>query len=371
MENTTVPTVIGSITAFDLDANENGIVYYQLSSQFLSLHPFNGELTLIQSLDFEYKTELNFFAIARDGGNPPLSSNVSVLILIIPVNDNPPLFARDVFTFSLNENLMFFQLINATDADVTETDPLQYSLIPPVFPFLVDTRTGLIHTVQPLDYEEQVSYSLTLQVTDGLFISQAQVVISIIDENDNAPTFPEEFSITISETTESGRELLLVFAEDIDSGINGQITYFIDDSLADQYFRVDALNGSVTLRQMFDFEEITSILLKIQAVDGGIPQLTGEITIPVFLTDVDDNPPSVTSRDTVFHFIEEGEELLLGSVMEVIDNDTHPLVEAVVMMNIPNCVLGLEKLQVDCGSNQLCIDQCAESLEVSYHGSLF
>ena len=357
--------MIGSITAFDLDANENGIISYQLSSQFFSLNSSTGELTLIQSLDFENKTKFNLIAIARDGGNPPLGSNVSILILVINVNDNPPLFTQDVFTFILKENLLFFQFINATDADAIEAGPLQYSLIQPVYPFLLDTRTGLIHTVQPLDYEDQVSYSLLLQVTDGLFISQIQVAIILLDENDNAPTFSEDFTTTINETAESGRELLRVFAEDKDSGINGQITYFIDDPLGNQYFRVNALNGSVTLKQMIDFEEIASIMFTIQAVDGGIPQLTGETTVTVYLTDVDDNPPSVTSRDTVFNFVEEGGKLLLGSVIEVIDNDTHPLVEAAVRMTIPNCVLSVEELQVYCGSNQLCIDQCSESLEVS------
>ena len=366
MENATVPTLIGSITAYDLDANENGTISYELFSQFFSLHPSTGELTLVQSLDFESKTKFNLIAIARDGGSPPLSSNVSIIILVTPINDNPPLFAQDPFSFSLNENLFFVQLINATDADGAESDPLQYSLTEPVFPFLVDTRTGLIHTVQPLDYEEQTSYSLSLQVTDGLFVSETQIEISILDENDNAPFFSEIFSVTISENTESGRELLQVLAEDRDSGVNGKVTYFIDDPIGDQYFEVDPLNGSVILKQMFDFEVITSILFIIKAVDGGIPQLTGETTITVNLTDVDDNPPSVTSRDTVFHFIEEGEELSLGSTIEVIDNDTHPLVEAVVRMIIPDCVLSLQELQDNCGSDQLCIDQCAERLEVCF-----
>ena len=312
-------------------------------------------------MDFENKTKFDLVATAEDNGTPSLASNVSVLIQILSVNDNPPVFSRDNFTFLQNEGLNFSELISATDAD---NDPLQYNIIQSMFPFLLDTRTGLLRTSQALDYEEAVSYSLSLQVTDGIFSSQTQILVILIDQNDNAPNFSESVSLNVDETTVLGTVILEVIAQDRDSGVNGNITYFISDPTANQYLSLNIVTGSITLEQMFDFEILSNLSFLIYAVDGGIPQLTGQTTITIILTDADDNSPSITSEDTMFQFIEESGPLHLGSRIEVIDNDTHPLIEAVIMLTTPPCVLSADELLMRCDSDQLCVSQCGEMLEV-------
>ena len=311
-------------------------------------------------MDFENRRRFDLVATAGDNGTPSLTSNVSVLILILPVNDNPPVF-RGNFTFLQNESSIFSELISATDAD---NDTLQYNLTQSVFPFLLDTRTGLLYTPQALDYEEAVSYSLSIQVTDGIFTSQTQILITLIDQNDNAPTFPETFSLIIAETTVLGTVILNVIAQDRDSGENGNINYFINDTTANQYLSLNSVTGSITLEQMFDFEILSSLSFSIYAVDGGVPQLTGQTTLTILLTDADDNPPFITSEDTMFQFIEESGPLHLGSKIEVIDNDTHPLIEAVIKLTTPPCIFTADELQMKCDSDQLCVSQCGEMLEV-------
>ncbi|KAI6650765.1 protocadherin Fat 4-like [Oopsacas minuta] len=361
LENASPQSVIGSITASDRDFGANGLLSYQLFSNIFSLHPSTGELTITRSLDFENKTRFDLIVFAKDSGTPPLTSNISLVILVLPANDNAPLFTQDEFSFQQLENSNFSQIFFATDAD---NDVLRYSLVEPVFPFLLDTRTGLIRSRQPLDYEDEIFYNLSLQVTDGVFTSHAQVLIYVINENDNAPSFPSNFSVTVSENTELGTELLQVTAVDPDPGISG-ISYFIDDPIANRYFSVDSVNGSLTLEQMFDFEIVSSVVFLIFAVDGGILQLTGETTISIQITDADDNPPLVISLVSEFLFTEEGAELELGSTIEVIDNDTHPLSETLIRISIPTCILSDEELQMSCENIQLCVDQCGERIEVT------
>lgn len=331
-----------------------------MSSQFFLLQA-TGEIIIVRSLDFENKTRFELVATAEDNGIPSLTSSVSVLILILPVNDNPPIFARDNFTFIRNESSIFSELISATDAD---NDTLQYTLTQSVFPFLLDTRTGLLHTSQALDYEEAVSYSLSIQVTDGVFNSQTQIIVNLIDQNDNSPIFSENYSLIIDETFLLGTVLLQVTALDRDSGVNGNVTYFINDPTANQYLLLNSVTGSITLKQMFDFEILSSLSFLIYAVDGGVPQLTGQTTLVILLTDADDNPPSITSVDTMFQFIEESGPLFLGSEIEVVDNDTHPLIEAVIRLTTPPCVFTVQELQIGCDNDQLCVSRCGEMLEV-------
>ena len=56
--------------------------------------------------------------------------------------------------------------------------------------------------------------------------------------------------------------------------------------------------------------------------------------------------------------------LFLGSEIEVVDNDTHPLIEAVIRLTTPPCVFTVQELQIGCDNDQLCVSRCGEMLEV-------
>lgn len=79
--------------------------------------------------------------------------------------------------------------------------------------------------------------------TEGLTAS-AVVYVLVKDVNDNSPYFePLRYSLNVESAMVPG-PLLTVQAADLDSGINGTVTYsFVNDNTAQGLFTIDAGSG--------------------------------------------------------------------------------------------------------------------------------
>lgn len=67
--------------------------------------PKMGHLTLTRHLDYETFQRHNLIITATDTGNPPLSANLTVLVEVQDVNDNPPVFERAEYKIDVLETL--------------------------------------------------------------------------------------------------------------------------------------------------------------------------------------------------------------------------------------------------------------------------
>ncbi|KAH8236536.1 hypothetical protein KR026_004495, partial [Drosophila bipectinata] len=89
-------SVLGQLTAIDMDFGENANITYTLSDPKLpfTIKPASGVLKITGQLDRELKDKYNFHVIATD--NAPLlqrmSSSVDVEVNILDINDNSPEF---------------------------------------------------------------------------------------------------------------------------------------------------------------------------------------------------------------------------------------------------------------------------------------
>lgn len=63
----------------------------------ISVKPLSGELTLVDNLDFETTNKYFLVIEARDQGVPSLSSNISVVLNVLDVNDNRPEFKEQIY----------------------------------------------------------------------------------------------------------------------------------------------------------------------------------------------------------------------------------------------------------------------------------
>uniref|UniRef100_A0A4X1SPR4 Cadherin domain-containing protein n=1 Tax=Sus scrofa TaxID=9823 RepID=A0A4X1SPR4_PIG len=87
-----------SVSAFDGTAKRmprsltpgRGHVQGAPLSSYVSINTDTGVLYALRSFDYEQFHELQLWVTARDSGNPPLSSNVSLSIFILDQNDNAP-----------------------------------------------------------------------------------------------------------------------------------------------------------------------------------------------------------------------------------------------------------------------------------------
>ncbi|KAM6301160.1 cadherin-related family member 4 [Aegotheles albertisi] len=108
--------------------------------------------------------------VVMAGGQPPRSTRVPVLVTVTPVNEFTPECPSGA-TFTLLDTAAFGSVVGRVagrDRD-RPPDSLRYSLeggTGPTQPFSIDTRTGDIRVVGPLDARQHKSYQLMVRLTD-------------------------------------------------------------------------------------------------------------------------------------------------------------------------------------------------------------
>ncbi|XP_058263780.1 protocadherin gamma-A11-like isoform X13 [Hemibagrus wyckioides] len=211
MENNSPGVSIFAVTATDRDAGNNARISYFLedlsvngvsASSYISVNAESGEILAIRSFDFEQTKEFNIRVKAQDGGNPPLSSNVSVKIIIQDQNDNAPQILYPVQTGgsvvaemvprSADVGYLVTKVV-AVDVDSGQNAWLSYKLHKATDRalFEVGLQNGEIRTVRQVTDKDAVKQKLTVVVEDNGQPSRSATVnvnVAVAD------TFPEVLS---------------------------------------------------------------------------------------------------------------------------------------------------------------------------------
>uniref|UniRef100_A0A7E4W680 Cadherin domain-containing protein n=2 Tax=Panagrellus redivivus TaxID=6233 RepID=A0A7E4W680_PANRE len=160
----------------------------------------------------------------------------------------------------------------------------------------VNENTGEITVIGELDYEKETKLTFLAIPTSGELT--IKVVIEIIDENDNAPTFPiSEINLEISEYARIDTELVLPSAVDLDSDMYTVKKYATVGGNVNNVFRLstsklnNALYVDLVVNGQLDREYRDRYDLVIEATDGGDPPKNGRLTVHVLVLDANDNAP--------------------------------------------------------------------------------
>ncbi|XP_048167235.1 cadherin-12 isoform X1 [Corvus hawaiiensis] len=124
-EDTPVGTIIGAVTAQDLDAGSSSVRYFidwknDVDSYF-TIDATEGTIATNELLDRESIAQYNFSIIASKVSNPLLTSKVNVIINVLDVNEFPPEISVPYET-SVCENAkpgQVIQTITAADKDLS------------------------------------------------------------------------------------------------------------------------------------------------------------------------------------------------------------------------------------------------------------
>ncbi|XP_039872414.1 protocadherin alpha-8-like isoform X2 [Simochromis diagramma] len=274
-------------------------------------------LIVQKSLDRETAGSHTLILTAMDGGKPPKLGTMNILVSVLDVNDNGPIFSKDVYTVMLHENARVDTTViqvNATDLDDGPNGDVVYSFSNGVNRkffklFDINQKTGEIIVKGLIDYEERDRYEIEIQASDkGLppMATQKSVIIKIVDVNDNAPDIEvTSFSSSIPEDSRPGTTVALISVNDLDSGVNGKvICSVIDDvpfvlspSLQDKMY-------SLVTKTTLDREKQSQYIITVVAKDGGQPSLSSENTISVTVSDVNDNSPEFSLSPYTFYVTE-------------------------------------------------------------------
>ncbi|XP_029021031.1 protocadherin beta-15-like [Betta splendens] len=297
--------------AIDPDGGVNSIQQYKLSGNNnfrleVKDRGKDGKVPILQlqnPLDREQSSSHRLVLTALDGGKPPKSGTMEILIDVLDVNDNAPVFTKDVYSVDINEDAPIGTTVvrvNATDVDEGSNGDVTYSFgnvnkqVRGLFD--VDSRTGEIFVKGRLDYEVDDSYEIDIQASDSGALplrTDKSVTVNIKDINDNAPVIEiTSLSNTISEDSRPGTTVALLSITDLDSGVNGKVMSFVksDVPLTLTPSIQDNMYAVVTKTQL-DRETTSIHEVTVIAKDAGEPALTSEKTFRVVVSDVNDNSP--------------------------------------------------------------------------------
>ncbi|XP_015266045.1 PREDICTED: protocadherin-12 [Gekko japonicus] len=97
-ENSIPPSALLAVGAHDADAGLNGKVTYSIPDavilEWLAIDAGTGEIWARTAFDAEKMASFDFIVTAEDAGQPKLSSNVSVRVSVLDVNDNFPVITE-------------------------------------------------------------------------------------------------------------------------------------------------------------------------------------------------------------------------------------------------------------------------------------
>ena len=190
-----------------------------------SINASSGAVTLEGTFDREDQDSYQFEVIAQDYGMPSLTSSVVVVVTVLDVNDNQPILSAVEYSAVLHEDTPLNSvLINvaATDADISSNAEISFSLSSDSnSTFILDDRSGVISLTAHLDYEYAHNYTFSVVATDAgnpPLSSTADVLITVIDLNDNPPSFALDMYYTsIPENAILGTPVFQIPATDADS----------------------------------------------------------------------------------------------------------------------------------------------------------
>ncbi|KAM9456209.1 protocadherin alpha-8-like [Clarias gariepinus] len=309
-ENVVVGTSILKLNATDLDEGVNSELTFSFKqgqkgiSDKFAIDANTGDISVIGTLDYETTNAYEIRVEARDGGATPLASHSKVLVEVGDVNDNAPDIKLSSLLDSVREDAKkgtVIALITVQDKDGGKNGKVR--CVVENFPFVLESTQGKYYSLVlngALDREENALYNVSITATDeGVppLSSTAVLTVHISDVNDNAPRFPKSsINVHVSENSPAGALIASVFAQDIDSGENAQITY---SSLSKSNMplssavSINAVTGEIYSMQSFNFEEIKTFQFQVQATDSGVPPLSSNVTVNVFILDENDNIPVI------------------------------------------------------------------------------
>ncbi|XP_068443478.1 protocadherin gamma-A11-like isoform X22 [Clinocottus analis] len=214
VENNTPGLSIFTVKARDADWNQNARVSYILEdssvngvpvSSYVSVSADSGVIHAVRSFDYEQIKDFHFRVKAQDGGSPPLSSNVTVKVLIQDQNDNPPQVLYPVQTSgSLVAELVprsadvgyLVTKVVAVDVDSGQNAWLSYKLQKATDRalFEVGLQNGEIRTIRQVTDKDAVKQRLTVIVEDNGQPSRSATVIVNVAVADSFPEVLSEFT---------------------------------------------------------------------------------------------------------------------------------------------------------------------------------
>ncbi|XP_058505691.1 protocadherin gamma-A5-like [Solea solea] len=294
--------------AVDLDVGINGVHKYELkpTDNFaLKVHNNadgnkNVEMVLHKPLDREKQEQISLVLTAVDGGEPQMSGTMLIVITVLDINDNAPVFTQSVYKATVTENSpkgTVVATVTATDADQGSNAKITYSIANRLENirkmFEVNQENGEIILIANTDFEKSRNFEINVLATDhGGLTETCKLIVDVQDVNDNKPEINiMSKSNVISEDAKVNTVVTMINIEDRDSGDNGKVQCFIDENVP--FILQTSTNNfySLVTDSELDRERASEYNITVTCSDEGVPSLSSSVTLTLQISDVNDNAP--------------------------------------------------------------------------------
>ncbi|OXB76137.1 UNVERIFIED_CONTAM: hypothetical protein H355_005348 [Colinus virginianus] len=255
-----------------------------------------GTLALRNDTELDRETTPGFTlqVWAVDAEKDGLNSSSLFHITVLDVNDNNPEFQMQSYNFAVLEGDYRLSAppvvghVSATDLDEGENARITYYLSAEDGDNPYDIhQDGTIVVSGYVDRETKEKYDLLLVASDNGMPQRQNftyISIQVLDVNDNVPLFTKaQYSASVHvATAKEGASVLSVSATDLDIGNNSIISYSLMNH--SDIFHINNHTGEITLRSsLAHITADTVVTLTVIAADHGVPQLTSNASVTIYL----------------------------------------------------------------------------------------
>ena len=281
-EEKQVGSEVFRFTATDKDSN---IARYEISqNEYFTIDTGSGRLIVKKMFDFEEEDQKMFTFNLRvfDNGIPEKSAQAEVVVSVLNVNDQSPVFDQQMYTATVEENSApgtNIVQVTATDLDDGDFGHVTYKLEGTYQDdFQIGHEDGTISVVNTGLLDREKMDNLILQVvavdsapSESKKSSTIPVNITITDVNDNQPKFVQKkYTATIVDNIPHFPEaspIVQVLATDRDTGRNAELYYDIRSGNEEQLFKIDHASGIVYPDKSFSEQQGRKFILEIDVTD--------------------------------------------------------------------------------------------------------
>ena len=328
-ENLTVGSLVTVVNVTDREvlAGKQTLSLMLLSEMSTFQVQNDGSIYLLSPLNYWNQSDYTLQIRVEDNGIPSMSTLCSVSIHVMDINTAPILHIPSS-VIHIAENHTVFELIptglRIEDEDYGQTN---YFFVLNSSVFGVDPISGELYHRDPLDYETQNLYSITIGARDISESPQStSIQVTIIVDDVNEPPILLSNSFVVSEAAAIHSLIGVIRYSDPDQGVNGVVRCIQRNN--QDVFILNENTCSVKLKQQLDYEQQSGYLLSIVLVDGGGLMTNGIISITVL--DVNEPPVILCLTPTVSITSETEIGSIIGSPFTVIDPENDPIVVTVV-----------------------------------------
>ncbi|XP_053568619.1 protocadherin Fat 4-like [Bombina bombina] len=256
-ENAPIGTVIGKVTATDMDSGDNAFIQYTLldeDDQF-EIDRLSGTIFIKNLLDYETKHRSVLTVQATNSKAAPFyQTNTSLTIDILDINDNAPEFMQKQYFSEVYLNSPVgtpVAVVQARDSDQAKNGMIEYHLLPnsalsKYFLFENEKHGKLITAKSGLKPGKINVTVLAKDRGDPSLNSTASVIVNVLSKilkQKSLPEFKQNELSTIVKQNKSGIDHVYTFAAKAPFGKN--VTYRIVAGDELDHFILDGRTGEL------------------------------------------------------------------------------------------------------------------------------